>query len=147
MKIMKNLLVILFSLLLYPACAQTSVLPNLVEVKKFSESVVKEFASKDFAKAFNLLKKYWPLPEEELADLEALTLKQTAIIEGRYGEVLSTEFISETNIKDFIHQETYVVRLEKHILRIQFVYYRGKDGWIINSFKWDDKMMELLKPQ
>jgi len=35
-----------------------------------------------------------------------------------------------------------LIRYEYTAIRVKIIYYQNKDGWIVNSFKWDDTFSE-----
>ena len=102
---------------------------------------------KDFEiqKAFTELKKYWLLPEIELTQLESQTIEQFNIVSERFGKTIGYDFIGDKTIKDYVLRKIYVIRFEKHIIRVLFTFYKNDKGWILNEFKWDDQLEELFE--
>ena len=98
----------------------------------------------EFQKAFTQLQQYWILPENELLQLESLTIKQFNLVSDRFGKIIGFDFIKDMTIKDYVLRKIYVLKFEKHMIRVLFTYYKNDNGWILNGFKWDDQMEELL---
>jgi hypothetical protein len=115
------------------------------ELSKHSEKVMKSLKDSEFQKAFAELQIYWPLPENELIQLESQTIKQFNMVADRFGNIIGVDFIRDESIKDYAIKKIYVLRFEKHMIRVLFTYYKNNDGWILNSFKWDDQFEELFE--
>jgi len=142
---MKTILILsVFLLSAGSTYSQSKYLSSQEDIEKHSEEVTMLFEGGDFSKAFKKLKKYWPLPENEIDQFESMTLKQFNLIDSRFGEVIGANFLRQKTVGDFLIYRTYVIRYDKHALRLMFYYYRNNNGWVINSFKWDDKITELI---
>jgi hypothetical protein len=115
------------------------------ELSKHSEKVMESLKDSEFQKAFAELQIYWPLPENELIQLESQTIKQFNMVADRFGNIIGVDFIRDESIKDYAIKKIYVLRFEKHMIRVLFTYYKNNDGWILNSFKWDDQFEELFE--
>lgn len=64
---------------------------------------------------------------------------------GSYGKIEGTEKVKEEKISDFAVRETFILRYQHSAIRLIFVYLKGNQGWILNSFKWDEQFEELFK--
>ena len=115
------------------------------ETAKLSERVVKEFFKKKFGEGLDELKKYWPANKAEVEDMKDMTTKTMEKAMDVYGEFIAYQLLSVKNTGDFLREEIYVIRMEYHILRFNFIYYKNNKGWIVNNFTWDDKITELIK--
>ena len=72
---------------------------------------------------------------------------QLPAIKSRFGESLGYEFISEEVLGSSLARITYIHKFDKHPMRWMFFAYKGKSGWVINTFKFDDKWHELFSGQ
>jgi hypothetical protein len=142
---MRKLLFLLLNILLFNYAVAKDQLKDHNDVIEHSKSVMHALEKSDILEAFILLQKYWPLPENEITQLETLTIKQFNLVADRFGEIIGTNFIREQQIMDFALKQTYVLRFENHMIRVFFTYYKSKEGWILNGFKWDDKFDELFE--
>ena len=125
--------------------AQDKFLNNSSETKEISQKVTELFKENKVHEAFNLLRPYWPLPENEVYGMEDKTIKSLNIITDRFGKPEDIVKVNEKTIKDFAILETYLVKFKNSAIRLTFVYYKNKKGWIINSFKWDDDFGQEFK--
>lgn len=138
----KTILVSILSLFTFSLFAQNETLESEIETQKLSKKVADLFKDNKITESFEMLKQYWPLPENELDALEEKTIKYMNILENRFGKRLDVTKIKDENISDIALRETYIMRYNFSALRIVFTYYRSENGWFINSFKWDDSFTE-----
>ena len=121
---------------------KTKTMKNVDQTIELSADVVSFFMKDKYTDAFESLMKYWPMPQNELADLQTQTVKYMNILDARFGEKQAYSKVRNEVIEDFVIRETYLIRYEKSAIRLIFTYYKNDDGWIVNAFKWDDKFSE-----
>jgi hypothetical protein len=115
------------------------------EVKEKCQQIVDDFSKDDIALAFEKLRNLWILQLDELSYLEQKSIEQLNLVEDRFGNHIGNKFIKEETIDGLLYRLTYVVKFEKHGIRLVFIFYNGKGGkWYLNNFKWDDGMSKLL---
>ncbi|NJK95125.1 MAG: hypothetical protein HC905_09610 [Bacteroidales bacterium] len=141
---MKKPLILFLAILFVQLLNAQKFLTSKEDLTKHSEKVVLYLKDSKFEKAFGELQEYWPLPENELIQLESQTIKQFNMVSDRFGKIIGTDFIKEKTIKDYVVRNIYVIRFEKHMIRILFTYYKNDNGWILNGFKWDDQFDDLF---
>jgi len=124
--------------LIEPCSAQDFTISNLEEARNLSAKVAKDFSLNKISDAVSKLAPYWPLPINELEAFEDKTRKYMNLYEERFGLPIGYVKLREKKMLDFALQETYIVRYNKTAIRLIFVYYKNDDGWLINTFKWDD---------
>lgn len=64
-----------------------------------------------------------------------------------YGAVDGWELIKARKASDRYVQHTYMVFQEKYALHWEMTFYRGADGWVLTSFKFNDTLATLLDAQ
>lgn len=141
---MKILLTALTALLCVQSTLAQTPLSTKEEVAKHSQTVVVLLRNNEFQQAFTELKKCWPLPQNELEQLESQTVRQFNIVGDRFGTAIGTDLVADKVIKDYVLRKIYVIRFERHMIRVLLTYYKNNDGWILNGFKWDDDIDELF---
>jgi hypothetical protein len=67
------------------------------------------------------------------------------LLQSRFGAVEGVLKIKEEKINDFAIRETYILRFENQAIRLVYIYYKNKKGWILNTFKWDDEFYQEFK--
>lgn len=118
--------------------AQNGTLKSVDQTQALSKKVVDLFYQNKVDEAFEQLYPYWPLPEKEIADMALKTKDYMSLLDERFGKKIGVTKLKDEKSADIGIRETYLVRYEKNAIRMMFTYYKGDDGWIINSFKWDD---------
>ncbi len=125
--------------------AQMDYIKDVDGIVEQTESVMSALEKLDFKVAFKELRKNWTLPENEIDQLESLTIKQFNAVSDRFGKPMGYVFIKDLKIKDFVLRKIYILKLEKHMIRVEFTYYNNGQGWMANGFKWGDVVDVLLK--
>lgn len=135
--------------LLFPSLAFAQIEKGLMTqaiIKEKCQEVVTDFSNDKISAAFDKLKALWILPDDELEYLEQTSIEHLNLVESRFGSYIGNKLVKEEIIEDVLYKLTYVVKFEKHGLRIRFTFYNGKaDKWYLNSFKWDDSLSKLFE--
>jgi hypothetical protein len=129
----------------YLSSGQVKTFKTESEVKGFSQKISQLFKNDSIVEVFNEVKKYWPLPENELTDMQTKSIQMLNVVKTRFGEPIGFTKVKEEKISDFALRETYVIRYTNHALRLIFTYYKNNEGWIVNGFTWDDSFFEEFK--
>ncbi len=134
--------VILFTL---QSSAQSKYLKDIENAKLISKDIAQLFKENKISEAFMKLKTYWPLPDNEIDNIESKTIQAMNLVSERFGKSEEIVKVSEQNIKETAFREIYLVKFENTALRLIFTYYKNSNGWIVNAFKWDDSFTEEFK--
>ena len=138
-------LIIIITNTSYFSFSQAKTLKTESEVKAVSRKVSELFKNDSIIEAFTEMKKYWPLPENELADMQTKSISAMNTVKARFGEAIGFTKVKEEKISDFALRETYLIRYTNHALRLIFTFYKNNEGWILNGFHWDDSFVEEFK--
>jgi len=122
--------------------AQDKTLKDQDALKDLSKKATELFAHGEIVKAIEALRPYWPLPKNEIDNVEEKSLTAMNLVTERFGKFIGTLKIKEQKIADIAFKEKYLIRLNNTAIRLTFIYYKSNDGWIVNSFKWDDNFIE-----
>lgn len=137
-------LLVLTSLSVGNCLAET--LKGEAEIRAFSDRVMTKIAAGDLAGAFADMKPYIVIPVAEF-DAAVLTSKsQRDQFGARYGAPTGYEFIAQKKIGDSLMRLFYIEKTQRHALPWTFVFYRGAQGWMVNSFSWNDRLPDLFGP-
>ncbi len=140
---MKHVLVVLTLVLSsLSAFAQDKYLTDVDATQKLSKEVAQLFYDDYITVAFKKLTPYWPLPEDEIEALEEKTIRYLNMLDDRFGKKTELLKLKDERVGDFALRETYLIRYELSAIRLIFTYYKNDKGWIVNAFKWDDKLSE-----
>lgn len=124
---------------------QYKTLKNEAELRIVSKKIAELFKNDSIIEVFTELKQYWPLPENELTDMQTKSITVLNTVRNRFGESIGYTKVKEEKINDFALRETYLVRYTNHALRLILTYYKNNAGWVINGFTWDDSFAEEFK--
>jgi len=125
--------------------AQVIEMKSIEDARALSKKGTELFLEKKIPGFFKEIKKYWPMPANEIDGLEEKTIQYMNLLESRFGEMQSTIKVNEEKISDFALRETYLVKFEYSAIRLIYTYYKNENGWIIHAFKWDDSFSEEFK--
>jgi hypothetical protein len=92
---------------------------------------------------FSQLKPYWPLDAAEIDGMASSAKLQWQIVETRFGKPVGYELVATERLGQSFVRYVYLQKFEHHALRWVFAFYRPKDVWLANSFKFDDQLDSL----
>lgn len=92
---------------------------------------------------FSQLKPYWPLDAAEIDGMASSAKMQWQLVETRFGKPLGYELVMTERIGNSFIRYVYLQKFDNHALRWVFAYYRPKDVWLANAFKFDDQIEYL----
>jgi len=131
--------IILFTGFILSCFSQDKYLKSEEEINRLVEHSVQLFKDKKISESFTLLTPYWPMPQNELNTLEIQTQKYMDLMLTRFGEPVDYLKLKEQHLKNFAIKITYIIRFEKHAVRLIYIFYNSGKGWILNTFHWDDQ--------
>ena len=88
---------------------------------------------------------YIVLPKEELREAAKTSKIQRNSLKKVIGESFGYEFISEDRLGNSLIRLKYLEKAERGGIFWEFYYYKGKDGWFLSSFKWNDNIQQFFK--
>ena len=86
----KSILVVTLTILSFSSIAQHKYLTGIQETRSLSEKIARLFEQNEISDAFDVLRPYWPIPENEVDQLEEKTIKYLNLINQRFGESIGT---------------------------------------------------------
>jgi len=111
---------------------------------KVCDTFMQTFREGNFPGAMDMLKQNSVMGNSAIDTLEETVKEQMTKILPSYGKIVSYEFISEHNIKDFITRRFYILKFEKYYLKFDFTLYNNGKGWTITGFNYNEELLELL---
>lgn len=118
--------------------------PTVEATRIFADECADAFGTGDYDAAFKLASKYWIFPISEMENLKAVTIKQLNMVRQRFGNPIGAEFIKKEQAGDSLIRYSYLIKHERHALRLIITVYSPKDIWLLNAFSWDDEIADLL---
>jgi len=113
------------------------------DLKIKCDGIMKHIGKGDVFSAFEEIKRYTWISDKEIDIVYKGTEKQLKLTGKRYGSFIGYEFIKEESISKSLHKFTYIAKCENHPLVWIFIFYKAKDKWTLNVFKWNDKIQKL----
>jgi hypothetical protein len=143
---MAKLLIAIFLTLTLAACGQSIIKTDKDKerIDKVCDDFMQTFVSGQVSNAMQLLKQNTVMDTSTIDTLQTTIQQQMQNIFPEYGKMLSSEFITDKNVKDFITKRFYVIRFSKSFLKVDFTLYNTGNSWTITSFHYNDDIDELL---
>ena len=141
---MKPSVIVFAALLAAPGLAAAATGATKEQSRLVCEQAASRFAAGDHEGAYGALVPHWPLPAEEIRNLGYQTKTQMAMVGERFGKGIGAEFVETITAGDSLLRHIFLIKHENHALRFSCVFYRPRDGWLVNSIVWDDKPQALL---
>ncbi len=112
--------------------------------REVTDQIMAKVGTNDIGAAVKLIKPYTIVPEAEIdASIGQFKLQQSMIAQ-RFGESIGTEFVREEKVGESLLRVIHIHRFERHAMRWTFYFYRAKNGWVLNTFRFDDNVIALF---
>ena len=141
---MKKIMTLLI-LMVFSCSAFASGFKTEKEIRNFTDKMMDQFLVKKFDEALNSAKSYWPIPSVEVDSMSNQISQQWPIIDQRFGQSISKEFIKEKRIGKSFLRYYYLHKFENHSIYWQFDFYKPRKEWKINSITFLDTLGRLYE--
>jgi hypothetical protein len=143
---MKFLSLILISTLI-SSNALADTLPSKNEAKELANRVMIEIGKGNMEAGIKLTKPYLIVPEHEYLALVDQMKMQEPVISQRFGKTISVEMAAIEEVGESLMLVLYLQKFDKHVLRWKFYFYKPRDGWVLNTFTFDDQIRSMFQRQ
>jgi hypothetical protein len=109
-----------------------------------TDRVMAKVGEGDIEYEIRLMKPFLIIPPAEFEVMLGQLKMQLPAMTQRFGRSIGHEFIREDKTGENLLRIVHIHRFEKHLMRWSFYFYRGKDGWVLNTFKTDDDIRQLF---
>lgn len=137
-----------FALFLVLAVASSATIaqgvPTLAELRRVTDAAMTKVGKGDIEGGLQVIRPLTIIPSAEFDVMLGQIPLQLPGMSVRFGASIGHEFIKEDKLGDSLARLVYIHKFEKHATRWLFFAYRGKSGWVINTFRFDDKWHELF---
>jgi hypothetical protein len=144
-KILIKNIVALISLLSIFTMANADALKSEKEIRTLVDSVMQKIVGDDIEGAFKIMQPYLMVSESEFQMAVLNSKSQHSQFFSRYGFTVGHEFIEQKNVGDSLIRITEIEKTEKIVFPWAFYFYKSPKGWVLHSFKWDDKISSLFE--
>ena len=134
--------------LLMLCCGQAAAAEGLKDeqqVLALTQRMMETAMTREPDAVFALLKPHYPVDPAEIDALSSNARMYWAAVATRFGKPLAYERVQTERIGTSFVRYTYLQKFEKHALRWTFSFYRPKDTWLANTFKFDDAIESLYQ--
>ena len=119
-------------------------LKDKVAAKNLAKSVMEQVASGNIEEGIKLTKPYLIIPAHEFEGMLTSMRMQAPAIEQRFGKTIGAELIKTEESAESLLRVIYIQKFETHMIRWNFFFYKPKDGWVLNTFRTDDKIQLMF---
>jgi hypothetical protein len=108
------------------------------------DTFMQKFSDGKFEEALEFLKPNTAILPSSIDSLKITMADQSENLFPRFGKMLSSEFIKEKKVKNFIAKRYYIVKFSKFFIKVDFTLYNSGNGWSITSFQYDEEPEDIL---
>ncbi len=119
-------------------------LSSKTEAKNLAKSIMELIGKGDIQNGLKLAKPYLIIPAHEFEGVLNSLKMQAPVIEQRFGKTIGMEFAKIEESGESLMLVVYLQKFEKHLMRWKFYFYKGKDGWVLNTFNTDDQIQLMF---
>jgi len=132
-------------LMFFSTLASADGLKNEKEVLDFSDKMMGLIYKEKFQEAFDLAKPYWPIPVIEIEGVVNKINQQWPVVQSRFGEAISTEFVKKESIGKSFIRYYYLHKFQNHAIYWRMDFYKPKKEWKINTVVFLDSLDALYE--
>lgn len=124
--------------------AMADTLNDTASARLLTDQVMGKVGKGDMAGAVEMIRPLAIVPKAEF-DVMAEQIKlQEPVLAQRFGKSIGQEFIRADQVGENLLRVVQLHRFERHAMRWNFYFYRGKDGWVLNTFTFSDDIHNLF---
>ena len=136
--------IVMFAGLIGPI-ARADTLSSPAAARKLTDQAMEKIASGDIESGMLLLKPYVLISSAEFdATLEKVKL-QLPTIRQRFGLSVGYEFLGEKTLGSSLIRITHLQKFERHPVTWVFIFYKGTNAWVLDSFNFQDKIQDAFQ--
>ena len=139
-----RIIAVLIMLILVPN-SYADTLKDKQAAKDLVAQVMGKLEKGNTIEGLELVKNYLIIPMSEFEVMKNQISMQTPMMAQRFGVTIGVELAEIEEVGDSLMLITYIQKYEKHLLRWKFYFYKPKDGWVLNTFYFDDKIQMMFK--
>ena len=114
-------------------------------IRVFTDTIMEKVAAGDFDAAFEMIKPYILLSSAEVDSVLEKTKSLRDQYGSRYGKSTGYAYLDSKKVGKILLRLRYVEQTNRHALPWVFYFYKSEDGWILNSFDWNDIYKDLFE--
>lgn len=124
--------------------AYAETLKDPAAARQLTDRIMAKVGIGEIDAALVLMKPYIVIPDVELEAVRNQVSMQLPLMNQRFGKSIGYEFISEDKEGASLLRIVHVHKFERTAMRWVFYFYRNNDGWVLNSFTFDDAIQAMF---
>lgn len=124
--------------------AQAATLRSATEARNLTNLVMEKVTTGNSDEGLRLMKPYLTVPDAEFESVVGQVRGQVPALSQRFGKIIGFEFVREDGAGTSLLRIIQLQKFERHAIRWTFIFYRGADGWSLNSFNFDENIRTLF---
>ncbi|MFP8776948.1 hypothetical protein [Hydrogenophaga sp. RWCD_12] len=128
-------------------CSATSFAQGLAtfeELRKVTDAAMQLAGKGETDAALKSFRHLTVIPKAEFDSMLAQSAAFLPTVAARFGNPIGQEFIEEKWVGKSMVRLTYFQKYDNQAMPWVFFCYLGKSGWVINTFRFDDKPQNLF---
>ena len=110
------------------------------QTKALCDNFMDQLVAGRFKAAFDTIKPHFPVEEAKFEAGRDVSINGLVSTMTAHGGLIGYTFYKEEDLQDTVVRYVYTIQLRQHLLRWVFVFYKPKDGWMLNGYFWDDNL-------
>ncbi len=143
MRISKSLVLLILGILSFGS-AYAETLKDAAAARQLTDRIMAKVGIGEIDAALVLMKPYIVIPDVELDAVRNQVSMQLPLMHQRFGKSIGYEFIGEDKEGASLLRIVHIQKFERTAMRWAFYFYRNDDGWVLNSFKFDDAIQAMF---
>ena len=119
-------------------------LKDTTEARKLTDRIMVKVGQGDLVGGLQLAQPFMIVPPAEYDVMINQLKMQEPVMAQRFGKSIGHEFLHEEKVGENLLRIVQLHRFEKHAMRWSFYFYRGSEGWVLNTFRTDDDVRQLF---
>ncbi len=120
-------------------------LPDENAAKDLSAKITADIAAGNLDEAFKIMKLYTSVDPAEIDNIVIQCKTSMEKHEEKDGASIGYELVDSKKIGDSLLRFRYIMKGEKHLILWEFYFYKAREGWILDSFNWNDSYRALFE--
>lgn len=109
-----------------------------------SNRMMRSIEAGNIREALTLGKPHTAIAAEKIEALVQQVEQQRSTMDDSYGASIDYELIRNDTIHDSLIRAVFLHRFEQHAVVWQFLWYRGKGGWVLSNISYTDQLPQLF---
>lgn len=120
-------------------------LPSADAAVALSDRIMQGVTAGKISEALALVGPHAVLSDEQIDSLVKQIKEQQPTVAARFGASLGYELLRNDTAGGSVQRTVFLQRFERHAMLWVFLWYRGRDGWVLNNVSYVDNLSLLFQ--